>query len=109
MDHDRGCCPHACGKYFRRHDGGRSAGISKRASFNIGFTLASRGEFSIIMANIGKAGGLDPVVQSFAVLYVLILAVLGPLLTKESKTIYNFWEKVSGNFSRRKQQGDGTG
>ncbi|MEJ8545639.1 cation:proton antiporter [Brevibacillus borstelensis] len=89
--------------------GGRSAGISKRASFNIGFTLASRGEFSIIMANIGKAGGLDPVVQSFAVLYVLILAVLGPLLTKESKTIYSFVEKAAGMFSKRKQESDRAG
>lgn len=72
---------------------GRAAGLSSRASINIGFTLASRGEFSIIMANIGKAGGLLPVVQSFAVLYVLLLAILGPLLTKESKRIYNLVDK----------------
>ncbi|CAH8767372.1 cation:proton antiporter [Paenibacillus dendritiformis] len=72
---------------------GRVAGISGRASMNIGFTLVSRGEFSIIMANIGKMGGLLPVVQSFAVLYVLILAVLGPLLTKESERIYGLFGK----------------
>lgn len=52
-----------------------------------------QGEFSIIMANIGKMGGLLPVVQSFAVLYVLILAVLGPLLTKESERIYGLFGK----------------
>ncbi|USG63950.1 cation:proton antiporter [Brevibacillus ruminantium] len=85
---------------------GRMAGISKRASVNIGFTLVSRGEFSIIMANIGKAGGLLPVVQSFAVLYVLILAVLGPLLTKESKSIYSFFEKLGENWSKRKEEQD---
>ncbi|WP_019424921.1 cation:proton antiporter [Paenibacillus sp. OSY-SE] len=88
---------------------GRAAGMSTRASANIGFTLASRGEFSIIMANIGKAGGLLPVVQSFAVMYVLILAILGPLMTKESKTIYNFCHKSVqwGNsvVSRKKKQG----
>ncbi|QOS80517.1 cation:proton antiporter [Paenibacillus sp. JNUCC31] len=67
---------------------GRLAGMTPKASLNVGFTLVSRGEFSIIMANIGKAGGLMASIQSFAVLYVLILAVLGPILTKESPWIY---------------------
>lgn len=82
---------------------GRIAGISSRSSLNIGFTLVSRGEFSIIMASIGKAGGLLPSIQSFAVLYVLILSVLGPLLTKESKRIYNLTQKFIGFSSRKKQ------
>lgn len=73
---------------------GRISGISPKASLNVGFTLVSRGEFSIIMANIGKAGGLMVSIQSFAVLYVLILAVLGPLLTKESKWIYQSFERL---------------
>ncbi|WP_019121508.1 cation:proton antiporter [Brevibacillus massiliensis] len=84
---------------------GRISGISNRASVNIGFTLVSRGEFSIIMANIGKAGGLLTTVQSFAVLYVLILAVFGPLLTKESKTIYNFVQKLAAKGQGQRQQG----
>ncbi|CAH1212422.1 K(+)/H(+) antiporter subunit KhtU [Paenibacillus plantiphilus] len=67
---------------------GHSAGLSAKASVNIGFTIVARGEFSIIMANLAKAGGLLPIVQPFAALYVLILAVLGPLLTKETKSIY---------------------
>lgn len=73
---------------------GRISGITPKASLNVGFTLVSRGEFSIIMANIGKAGGLMASIQSFAVLYVLILAVLGPLLTKESKWIYNSFARL---------------
>ncbi len=73
---------------------GRVGRISSKASLNIGFTLVSRGEFSIIMASIGKAGGLLPSVQSFAVLYVLILSVLGPLLTKESKRIYGLTRRL---------------
>jgi len=81
---------------------GRIAGISSRSSLNIGFTLVSRGEFSIIMASIGKAGGLLPAVQSFAVLYVLILSVLGPLLTKESKRIYNLFQMASSWTKGRK-------
>ncbi len=82
------------GNMFSGAMAGRIAGISGRSSANIGLTLVSRGEFSIIMANMGKAAGLLPAIQSFAVLYVLILAVLGPLLTKESKKIYGGWQKT---------------
>lgn len=35
-----------------------------------------------------------PILQSFAALYVLIMAILGPLLSKESKLIYNLVDKV---------------
>jgi CPA2 family monovalent cation:H+ antiporter-2 len=68
---------------------GRSAGLSPAASLNVGLTILSRGEFSIIMANLAKAGGLLPILQPFAALYVLLLAILGPLLTKESERIYD--------------------
>jgi CPA2 family monovalent cation:H+ antiporter-2 len=80
---------------------GRSAKLSNSASLNIGLTIISRGEFSIIMANLAKAGGLSPVVQQFAALYVLILAVLGPLLTKESERIYDLLAKLFGNLRIR--------
>jgi len=73
---------------------GRSAKLSPQASANIGLTIVSRGEFSIIMANIGKAGDLLPLLQPFAALYVLILAILGPLLTKESKSVFKVLNKV---------------
>jgi len=66
----------------------RFSGLKKKTAFDIGFTLAARGEFSIIMANIGKAGGLMPVIQSFVVVYVLILSMIAPLLTKESRKIW---------------------
>jgi hypothetical protein len=75
---------------------GRSVKLSMAASLNTGLTIVSRGEFSIIMANLAKEGGLSPVLQPFAALYVLILAVLGPLLTKESERIYDFLAKLFG-------------
>src|SRR5690606_17538966 len=68
----------------------RFSGLKKKAAFDIGFTLSARGEFSIIMANIGKAGGLLPVIQSFVVVYVLLLSMIAPLLTKESRKIWHF-------------------
>src|SRR5690606_22793604 len=70
--------------YFAAH----FSNLKPKTSFDIGLTLSARGEFSIIMANIGKAGGLLPVVQSFVVVYVLILSVVSPLLTKESRNIW---------------------
>ncbi len=68
----------------------RFSGLRRKTAFDIGFTLAARGEFSIIMANIGKAGNLLPILQSFVVVYVLILSILAPILTKESRNIWTF-------------------
>lgn len=77
---------------------GRSAGLAPLPSLNIGLTIVSRGEFSIILANLAKAGNLMPILQPFAALYVLILAIVGPILTKHSEDIYNFSSKF---FQRR--------
>jgi CPA2 family monovalent cation:H+ antiporter-2 len=73
-----------------------------RTSFDIGFTLSARGEFSIIMANIGKAGKLDPIIQSFVVVYVLLLSVISPILTKESRRI---WDATLGRREARAKAG----
>lgn len=77
----------------------RISSMKKHATFDIGFTLSARGEFSIIMANIGKAGGLNPIIQSFVVVYVLILSIVAPLLTKESR---NFWKLTFGRNEKDK-------
>jgi CPA2 family monovalent cation:H+ antiporter-2 len=84
------------GNVFAGALAGRSAGFSMPASLNIGLTIVSRGEFSIIMANLARAGDLLPIIQPFAALYVLILAVLGPLLTKESERIHDLLAKLFG-------------
>lgn len=73
---------------------GRNAGLSHKASTNIGLTIMARGEFTIIVANLGIAGGLAPILKPFSALYVLVLAILGPLLTKESKHIYKVLNKI---------------
>ena len=75
---------------------GRRSGLSHKASSNIGLTIMARGEFTIIVANLGIAGGLMPILKPFSALYVLILAILGPLLTKESKYVYQFMNKIFG-------------
>ena len=73
---------------------GRVGGQSGAKSFNVGLTLLGRGEFSIIVAKLAQAGGLLPLLQPFAALYVLILATFAPLLAKESESIYEFVKKV---------------
>ncbi|WNF32776.1 cation:proton antiporter [Aeribacillus composti] len=73
---------------------GRKAGLSHKASTNIGLTIMARGEFSIIVANLGITAGLNPILTPFTALYVLILAIVGPLLAKESKNIYKFLNKI---------------
>ena len=79
---------------------GKTARLGMGPSLNVGLTIVSRGEFSIIMANLARTGGLLPVLQPFAALYVLITAVLGPLLTKESERIYELLTKM---LTRKKQ------
>lgn len=72
---------------------GRTANLSPKASANIGLTILSRGEFSIILANLGKDGGLMDILQPFSAIYVLILAILGPILTKQSPHVYAFMNR----------------
>jgi len=73
---------------------GRKAGLSHKASTNIGLTIMARGEFTIIVANMGIAAGLMPILKPFSAMYVLILAILGPLFAKESKYIYKGFDKI---------------
>jgi len=73
---------------------GRKAGLSHKASTNVGLTIMARGEFSIIVVNLGIAAGLMPLLKPFSAMYVLILAILGPFLAKESKFFYNGLNKV---------------
>jgi len=84
------------GNYVAGILAGRSANLSPSASSNIGLTIVSRGEFSIVLANLAQSGGLLPILQPFAALYVLILAILGPLLTKESKRIHKLLINMRG-------------
>lgn len=80
---------------------GKSAGLSGATSFNVGLTLLGRGEFSIIVAKLAAVGGLLPVIQPFAALYVLILATFAPLMAKESERIYALTTKL---FKRRQRR-----
>jgi CPA2 family monovalent cation:H+ antiporter-2 len=58
--------------------GGRKIGLSPRAALALGITLIARGEFSIIIAGIALAVGLEEVGALLALL-VLILALVGTI------------------------------
>ncbi|RIW32691.1 cation:proton antiporter [Bacillus salacetis] len=62
--------------------GGQWYGLSRQESFETGFSLAPRGEFSVIIA--GLASG---VLQIFAGVYILAAALLGMLLCQLSSRI----------------------
>lgn len=54
---------------------------------NIALTLLGRGEFSLILATLAATAGLDARLGPFVALYVLLLAILGPLLTAHSRRL----------------------
>lgn len=58
--------------------------FSRVAAANIGLTILGRGEFSLILATLAVAAGLDDRIGPFVALYVLVLAVAGPLLAARS-------------------------
>ncbi|MGH2747129.1 MAG: cation:proton antiporter [Actinomycetota bacterium] len=62
----------------------RLFGFNQRAAANIGLTVLGRGEFSLILATLALAAGLDGRLGPFVALYVLVLAVLSPLLAAQS-------------------------
>ncbi|MBW3638093.1 MAG: cation:proton antiporter, partial [Armatimonadetes bacterium] len=70
-------------------------GIGARGRMRAGLSLVARGEFSIVIAGLGAA--VEPRLAPVAAAYVLILAILGPILTRFSdalsQTLENWQER----------------
>ncbi|MCR2762839.1 cation:proton antiporter [Microbacterium sp. zg.B48] len=60
----------------------RRAGIGEAGRWRAGFALMSRGEFSIVIAALAVAAGVDRSLAALATAYVLITMVAGPLLAR---------------------------
>lgn len=60
--------------------GAGRAGVQIRGRFRAGTTLIPRGEFSILIAGLGL--GLAPSLGPLAAVYVLLTAILGPVLSR---------------------------
>jgi CPA2 family monovalent cation:H+ antiporter-2 len=57
-------------------------GAGPRGRMRAGSVLVARGEFSIVIAGLALAAGVEPDLVPLAGAYVLILAVTGPILTR---------------------------
>lgn len=60
----------------------RRIGVGRRGRWRAGAALIARGEFSIAIAALGVAGGVDGRLGPVAAAYVLILAVAGPIVAR---------------------------
>lgn len=67
------------------------AGVGTRARWRVAVTLIARGEFSIIIAELGVVAGVAADLGPLAACYVLILAMLGPVLTKVADPLVGRW------------------
>jgi CPA2 family monovalent cation:H+ antiporter-2 len=56
------------------------AEMSRPAGLRVGLTVLARGEFSLILAALATAAGLDARVTAFIAGYVLVLSLLAPVL-----------------------------
>lgn len=57
-------------------------GAGQRGRFRAGFTLVARGEFSLAIAGLATAAGVDSDLEAMAVTYVFLLAIGGPVLLR---------------------------
>ncbi len=62
----------------------RIYGFGPQPTANVGTTLLARGEFALILATMAATAGLDPRLSPFIASYVLILAVVAPLVAGRS-------------------------
>jgi monovalent cation:H+ antiporter-2, CPA2 family len=60
----------------------RRAGVATRGRWRAGTVLVARGEFSIVIAGLAVSAGLERELGPLAAAYVLLLAVLGPVLAR---------------------------
>ncbi len=69
-------------------------GYRGRAAVNVAFTVMARGEFAVIVSGLAAAAGLSEALQPLAASYILILAVISPVLAKRSGKIYDLLAKT---------------
>ena len=72
----------------------RKAGIAEAGRWRAGFALTPRGEFSIVIAGLAVAAGVNTSLAALATSYVLITIVLGPILARVPDTkAFKSWAK----------------
>lgn len=76
--------------------GGRAYGLNDRRSVRVAVALVARGEFSLVIAALAIAAGLDPAISALAVGYVLVMSVLGTVLMRESHRVEGLLARAQG-------------
>lgn len=61
--------------------------LGPQAGINTTVILQNRGEFALILATLSLSAGLDKRIVPFAGLYVLVMAIIGPILAANSEKI----------------------
>ena len=59
--------------------------LTPAEGINVSAMLQTRGEFALILATLAASAGLDPRLTPFAGLYVLSMAIIGPVLAANSE------------------------
>lgn len=72
-------------KFITGYLGGRHIGLTSPQRRRAALLLVPRGEFSIAIAGLAVSAGVDPRIATLTVGYVLILAVIGPILVRLSE------------------------
>ncbi len=65
----------------------RMNGLTPAQGLNVSTMLHNRGEFTLILATLAAGAGLDPRLTPFAGLYVLSMAIIGPVLAVNSERL----------------------
>lgn len=80
-------------------------GFDGEAAASIGLTVLARGEFALVLAAMATAAGLDPRLGAFVAAYVLVLAILGPLMASHSRALAGFLASRGREAPRRPRAG----
>lgn len=65
----------------------RRAGVATLGRVRAGAALVARGEFSIVIAGLAVAAGVEPRLGPLATAYVLLLAVVGPVAARAAEPL----------------------
>jgi len=80
--------------------------LTRAEGFNTSAMLQNRGEFALILATLATASGLDPRLTPFAGLYVLVMAIIGPIIAVNSNTIGGFLFRAPKKVARPSREAD---
>lgn len=69
----------------------RRIGVGTRGRFRAGTAMIPRGEFSIVIAGLGVAAGVEPLLGPLAAAYVLLCAVIAPVAARYVEPVVDWF------------------